>query len=116
MARPMARPRRAAISAGLAAASWQKELQRTAAIAALETVNTGNTTTLAAVWAKMAVLYHGNPQVDDSIGYADHLLVGRGSYERLWVKEDLVVNASGNDARGTDAFDLVLDRGVISEH
>ena len=49
-----------------------------------------------AFWAKMAVLYHGNHNVDDSIGYADNLLLAREAYERLWSKEALVVNASGN--------------------
>ncbi len=104
-------PRRSPTPAiGFSPTAMQKELQCTIAIAALDTINKGPTTTLKKIMEKMEILVHCNPNIADSIHYTDHLLAGRGAYEHLWNKEGLVVNAAYNVDCGVDAYDLILDQ------
>jgi hypothetical protein len=56
----------------------------------------------------MTKLYHGNRNVVDSLGYADHLLAGRHQFEYLWEKEEIPRNVADCTSNHPSAYDLVL--------
>ena len=91
----------------LAKSFWQKEMQRTVAIAALETLYAGPTMKRIRLHNEMHVLFHGNAARQGSLGYTDHLLQGIGKFAPLWDKEPLANDATGSGDNLQD-FDLVL--------
>ena len=60
----------------IAPSVWQKEMQRTAAIACFDTINAGPVLSVNQLKKKMALLYHGDAAVEDNLGYADLMLMG----------------------------------------
>ena len=91
----------------LAPSFWQKEMQRTAAIAVLETLYAGPPMQVQKLQDEMFKLFHGDSMVPESIGYTDHLLKGIGRFERLWDQEPLINNAASN-AEMQLPFNLVM--------
>ena len=72
----------------LSPSAWQKELQRTVAVAVLDKVSGGPTMMIKNLQNKIyLVLYHGDPSVKGRIGYLESLLRGRGQFEDLWSRE-----------------------------
>ena len=94
----------------LAASKWQKEMLRTIAVSCLNKISQGPTLTVNDLKKRIGILFHVDSHVDGSLGYANHFSKGRSQFEDLWTKEDLVVNAAGNDERQV-AHDLVLKDG-----
>ena len=92
----------------LSPSAWQKELQRTVAVAVLDKVSGGPTMTIKNLQNKINLLYHGDPSVKGSIGYLESLLRGRGQFEDLWSREELNTNIPERNADRVSAFDLVL--------
>ena len=97
----------------LSPSAWQKELQRTVAVAVavavLDKVSGAKTMTIKNLQNKIYLFYHGDPSVKGSIGYLENLLRrGMGQFEDLRsTREELNTNLPGNADR-VSAFDLVL--------
>ncbi|KAI2504184.1 hypothetical protein MHU86_10298 [Fragilaria crotonensis] len=92
----------------LAPSAWQKELQRTIAVSCLDEISQGPLLKVDILKKKMAKLYHGDRNVVDSLGYADHLLAGRHQFEYLWEKEEISSNGTDRNSNQPSAYDLVL--------
>ena len=92
----------------LAPSAWQKKLQRTIAVSCLDEISQGPLLKVDVLKKKMTKLYHGNRNVVDSLGYADHLLAGRHQFEYLWEKEEIPRNVADCTSNHPSAYDLVL--------
>ena len=104
------------VKKALAPSTWQKEIQRTVAAAALlDKISGGPTMTIKNLQAKIFTLYHGNPAVQGSTGYLESLLRGRGQFEDLWSREELNTSLQGN-AESFFPFDLVLKNCYSSDY
>jgi hypothetical protein len=102
----------------LAPSAWQKELQRTVAISALDKVNQEGMMSVKGLRDRLYVLYHGDSRVVDSIGFVDHLLNGRCQFKELWDLEDI---ANTNLQQGTSEtqvapYTLVLKSSLSRDY
>jgi hypothetical protein len=90
----------------------QKELQRVAALVALDRIHQEiKQSTHGVLHEKMAILFHGDPSDEDSISLADSVVNGYGFFEELWDKVPLANNEEGNE-NTIGGVKLVLKRAI----
>ena len=78
------------IKSVLAPVTLQRELQRTIAVSCMDAISAKHPDMSVKALEKLLFnLYHGNPQVNDSVGYINHLLAGRFQLETMWNKEEI---------------------------
>ena len=92
--------------------SLQKELQRVAAVVALDKIHQEyKQSTQEVLWSKMGLLFHGDTNGEDSISLADSLLKGYGYFGELWEKVPLNNNEEGNE-EAEGGYKLVLKNSI----
>jgi hypothetical protein len=102
----------------LAPSAWQKELQRTIAISALDKVNQEGMMSVKGLRDRLYILYHGDSRVADSLGFVDHLLTGRCQFKELWDWEDIANNnlQQGTSETQGSAYALVLKANLSRDY
>jgi hypothetical protein len=92
--------------------SLQKELQRVASLVALDRIHQDiKQSSQGDLWAKMGVLFHGEPDDEDSIALVDSVINGYGYFAELWEKKPLANNEEGNEFT-EGGFNLVLKSSI----